>query len=252
MQFSRDLSVPQWHSKFNVLARMCAMYDHRSCWASPECRDPVVVQCGDGRILGPDGIEGRPHMLVLHDWDERYAPMVNRATRVVTFGKLEGAPAGATVLESFPLPDLPVHPVHPDNGVLVAGTCTDDAVSFASDVLDGADMSLPVTVALYDRGSSRTEGTLRGLVYGEKMASFGKVTWKRRQSYPMIVALYLTAGCIVHCGSGRRGFLHALAVRAASAGAGLAGAGLVTRGSDNDFEPTGIRQFLEAMGARIT
>jgi hypothetical protein len=63
----------------------------------------------------------------------------------------------------------------------------------------------------------------------------------------MITALYMTAGQIVHCGSGKRGFLHALAVKAASTGTGL-----VTREPGNDFEPTSIRQFLEAMGEKVT
>ena len=63
----------------------------------------------------------------------------------------------------------------------------------------------------------------------------------------MITALYLTAGQVVHCGSGKRGFLHAMAVRAASRGSGL-----ITRTSDNNFEPSTIRKFLEAMGANVT
>lgn len=248
MQFSRDLSVPDWHSKFNVLARMCAMYDHRSCWCDPECRDPVVVQCGDGRILGPDGIEKRPHMLVLHDWDGKYAPMVDKATRVVTFGRIVGAPDGATVLESFPLPELGETGKHPDNDILIAGQCAgEETVEFVNNVLEGMDRSLSVTVALYDRGSFRTEKLISGLVYGETMSSFEKVSWKKRQTYPMITALYMTAGQIVHCGSGKRGFLHALAVKAASTGAGL-----VTREPGKDFEPTSIRQFLEAMGEKAT
>ena len=109
------------------------------------------------------------------------------------------------------------------------------------------DRSLTITVALYDRGSYKTEQMISGLVYGETMSSFDKVSWKKRQSYPMITALYLTAGQVVHCGSGKRGFLHAMAVRAASRGSGL-----ITRTSDNNFEPSTIRKFLEAMGANVT
>jgi hypothetical protein len=248
MQFTRDLSVPEWYSKFNVLARMCAMYDHRSCWNSPGCRDQVAVQCGDGRILGPDGIEDRPHVLILHDWDEKYTLMVRKATNVVTFGKIDGAPAGSTVLESFPLPDLPEHPVHPGNEVLVAGQWTGEGTrEFVEEVLGGTCMDLSITVALYDRGSFNTEKVIRGLVYGETVSSFGKVSWKKRQSYSMITALYLTAAQIVHCGSGKRGFLHALAVKAASRGANL-----VTRDTGNDFEPATIWQFLEAIGESVS
>jgi hypothetical protein len=247
MQFSRDLLVPDWYSKFNVLARMCAMYDHHSCWVHPDCRDPVVVQCGDGRILGPDGIEKKPHLLVLHDWDDRYAVMLDRATKVITFGKVDGAPGNSTVLESFPVPELPEQPRHPDNDVLIAGQCTDDeTLAFVNGVLEGMDRSLSITVALYDRGSFRTEKMISGLVYGETMSSFGRVAWKKRQTYPMITALYRTAGQVVHCGSGRRGFLHALAVRSASAGTGL-----VTRRPDNDFEPSTIGQFMEAIGKTV-
>lgn len=248
MQFSRDLLVPDCHSKFNVLARLCAIYDHRSCWVHSECRDPIVVQCGDGRILGPDGIEKKNHILVLHDWDEKYAKMLDHATRVVTIGKIEGAPSDAISMDSFPIPDLPEQPRHPDNDVLIAGQCTgNDTLDFAKNVLEGMDRSLTITVALYDRGSYKTEQMISGLVYGDTMSSFEKVSWKKRQSYPMITALYLTAGQVVHCGSGKRGFLHAMAVRAASRGSGL-----ITRTSDNNFEPTCIREFLEAIGANVT
>lgn len=244
MQFSRDLLVPDWHSKFNVLARMCAMYDHRSCWVNPACRDSIVVQCGDGRIIGPDGIEKKNHILVLHDWDDKYGKMLDMATRVVTMGRIEGAPRDAIALDSFPIPDIPVQPKHPDNDVLVAGQCTGaETLEFVRHVLEGLDRSLSITVALYDGGSFKTAQAISGLVYGDTMSSFEKVSWKQRQSYPMITALYLTAGMVVHCGSGRRGFLHSMAVRAASRGAGL-----ITRTSDNDFEPSTIRQFLEAVG----
>ena len=246
MQFSRDFLVPDWHSKFNVLARMCAMYDHRSCWANAECREPVAVQCGDGRILGPDGIERKPHILILHDWDEKYAPMVNRATKIITFGKLDGAPDGAVVLDSFPLPDLPEHPMHPDNNILIAGQCAgNETLDFVNTVLDGLDHTLSVTIALYDKESYKTERMISGLVYGETLTTFEKVSWKKRQSYSMITALYLTAGQVIHCGSGKRGFLHALAVKAASRGSGL-----ITRRGDNDFEPTTIHQFLDVIGGR--
>ena len=244
MQFSRDLLVPDWHSKFNVLARMCAMYDHQSCWVNPECRDPIVVQCGDGRILGPDGIVNKPHLLVLHDWDAKYAPMVDKATRVITFGNIEGAPDDAIVLDSFPLPgDLPEHPIHNDNNVLIAGLCdSNETLDFVKNVLEGIDPTLSVTVALYDRGSYKVEKMISELVYGETLSTFEKVSWKKRQSYPMITALYLTAGQVIHCGSGKRGFLHALAVEAASRGAGL-----ITRRGDNDFKPTTIWEFWDAM-----
>lgn len=248
MQFSRDLLVPDWHSKFNVLARMCATHDHRSCWVNPECRDPIVVQCGDGRILGPDGIEKKPHVLVLHDWDEKYSYMVDRATRVVTMGKIDGAPEGSVEISSFPVPDFPEQPVHPDNNILIAGMCSgQETFDFVNQVLDGLNRSLSVTVALYDRGSFKTEKIISGLVYGETMSSFEKVSWKKRQTYSMITALYLTAGQIVHCGSGKRGFLHALAVKAASSGAGL-----ITRAASNDFEPATVEQFLAAIGERDT
>lgn len=247
MQFSRDLSVPDWHSKFNVLARMCAMYDHRSCWTNPECSDPVAVQCGEGRILGPDGIEKRDHFLILHDWDEKYARMADRASRIVTIGKIDGAPDEAVSIESFPVPELAEQPRHPDNDVLIAGQCTgSETIEYVNHVLEGMDRSMSVTVALYDRESYNMEKMISGLVYGETLSSFEKVSWKKRQSYPMITALYLTAGHIIHCGSGRRGFLHALAVKAASMGAGL-----MTRNADNDFEPTTIRQFLEAVGENV-
>jgi len=246
MQFSRDLIVPDWYSKFNVLARMCAIYDHRSCWVNPECRDPIVVQCGDGRVIGPDGIEARPHILVLHDWDERYARQVDKATRVVTIGKIDGAPDGAVEVSSFPLPDFPDHPIHPDNNILIAGMCSGpETLEFVNHVLEGLNTTLSITVALYDRGSFKIEQLISGLVYGETMSSFEKVSWKKRQSYPMITALYLTAGQIVHCGSGKRGFLHALAVKAASRGAGL-----ITRNVSNDFEPATVEQFLSALGER--
>jgi len=244
MQFSRDLLVPDWHSKFNVLARMCAMYDHRSCWVNPNCKDPIVVQCGDGRILGPDGIEKKPHILVLHDWDEKYANMTDKASKVITFGKVMGAPEDAIVLDSYPLPDFPEHPMHPDNHVLIAGQCKgNETLDFVKKVLEDMDMTLSVMVALYDRGSYKTEQMISGLVYGEPLSSFEKVSWKKRQSYPMITSLYLTAGQVIHCGSGKRGFLHALAVKAASRGSGL-----ITRSTDNNFEPATIRQFLDAAG----
>ena len=248
MQFSRDLLVPDWHSKFNVLARMCAMYDHRSCWVNPDCKDPIVVQCGDGRILGPDGIEKKPHILVLHDWDEKYAKMAEKATKVITLGKIDGAPDGATVLDSFPLVEFPEYSMHPDNNVLIAGRCDgNETLDFVKNVLEEMDLSLTITVALYDRGSYKTEQMISGLVYGETMSSFEKVSWKKRQSYPMITALYLTAGQVIHCGSGKRGFLHALAVKAASRGSGL-----ITRNADNDFEPSTIQQFLEAVGEKAS
>jgi hypothetical protein len=220
------------------------MYDHRSCWINPECKDPVVVQCGDGRILGPDGIEKKPHLLVLHDWDEKYAKMVERATRVITFGKIDGAPEDATVLDSFPLTEFPDHSMHPDNNVLIAGRCMgDETLDFVKNVLEDMDRSLTIMVALYDSDSYKTEQMISGLVYGETMLSFEKVSWKKRQSYPMITALYLTAGQVIHCGSGKRGFLHALSVKSASRGSGL-----ITRSADNDFEPSTIQQFLEAVG----
>ena len=244
MQFSRDLLVPDWHSKFNVLARMCAMYDHRSCWTHPDCNDPVVVQCGDGRMLGPDNIEKKPHVLVLHDWEDKYAPMVENAIRVVTMGKIDGAPGDAAVLGSFPVPDLPEQTVHPDNDILVAGVCTgQETIDYVEGILSGMDRSLSVTVALYDRGSFNTEKLVSALVYGETISSFEKVSWKKRQTYSMITALYRTAGQIVHGGTGRRGFLHALAVKSASRGTGL-----ITRTGDNDFEPATMRQFLSAVG----
>lgn len=244
MQFSRDLLVPEWHSKFNVLARMCACYDHKSCWVNSDCKDPIVVQCGDGRIIGPDGIEKKPHVLVLHDWDETYAKLVERAIKVITLGKIDGAPVDATVLDSFPLVECPDYSMHPDNNVLIAGRCDgNETIDFVKNILGGMDHSLTITIALYDRVSYKTEQLISGLVYGETMSSFDKVSWKKRQSYPMITALYLTAGQIIHCGSGKRGFLHALAVKAASRGAGL-----ITRTADNDFEPSTIHQFLKAVG----
>jgi len=243
MQFSRDLLVPDWYSKFNVLARLCAMYDHKSCWTNPECRDPVIVQCGDGRILGPNGIERKPHVLVLHDWDTKYSPMVEKAIKVITFGKIEGAPDNSIVLDSFPLPEFPEHPMHRDNHILIAGQCAGgETLDFVENILEGIDPTLSVTVALYDCGSYKIEQMISGLVYGETLSSFEKVSWKKRQSYPMITSLYLTAGQVIHCGSGRRGFLHALSVKAASRGSGL-----ITRKGDNDFEPTTIWQFLDVI-----
>ncbi len=243
MQFSRDLLVPDWHSKFNVLARLCAMYDHRSCWVHPDCRDKVVVQCGDGRVLGPDGIEKKPHILILHDWDDKYASMVEKATCIVTIGKIDGAPDNSVVVDSFPIPELPEQPIHPDNEILIAGQCLgEETIEYVNGILDGLDHSLSVTVALYDRGSFKVEKLISGLVYGESMTSFEKVSWKKRQSYSMITSLYGTAGQIVHCGSGKRGFLHSMAVRSASRGAGL-----LTRTTDNDFEPATVEQFLAAL-----
>ena len=244
MQFSRDLLVPDWYSKFNVLARLCAMYDHRSCWTHPECTDRVVVQCGDGRVLAPDGIEDRPHVLVLHDWDEKYGYMVDNATRVVTIGSIPGAPSCSVMVDSFPIPGTSCQPVHPSNDILVAGRCdTDSTVEYAERILDGMDRTLSVTVALYDMGSARMEKLISGLVYGETVSSFERVSWKKRQSYSMVTALYRSAGQIVHCGAGKRGLLHAMAVNAAANGAGL-----ITRTGDNDFVPTTVEQFLSVIG----
>lgn len=246
MQFIRDLLVPRWYSKFNVLARMCASSDRRSCWYDAGCSDMVAVQCGDGRVLAPVGAAERPHYLILHDWDEKYAPMVRNAVRVVTLGRFAGVPRGASILESFPVPEFPHRPVHPDNNILVAGDCSmPGTFDFIEEVMGGLDRELSVTVALYDGGSSGTERFISGLVYGETMSSFKKVQWRKRQSYPMITALYTTAGLIVHSGAGTRGFLHSLAVMSASRGAGL-----ITRTGDNGFIPATIGELIGAIGEK--
>lgn len=244
MQFIRDVRVPDGYSKFNLLARLCASFDHRSCWYNEENGDMVAVQCGDGRVIAPDGITGRAHIVILHDWEDSYAPVLERAVKVISLGEHEGIPEKHVVLESFPLPDMIEQPVSPDNDILVAGQCVSaDDMKFVKETVGAMSKELSVTVALNERGSSEIDKEISGFVYSDEMAEFDKVNRRKSPNYPMIVELYRTAGIIVHCGSGRRGFLHALAVKCASKGAGL-----YTRTNDNSFEPPTVVQFLEAVG----
>ena len=146
MQFTRDLRVPDGYSKYNLLATMCASVDHRSRWYHPESKDLVAVQCGEGRIIGPDGVENRPHAVILHDWDEKYTTVLERAVKVVSFGKKEGAPGNTVVLDSFPLPPLRQQPVGKDSEILIAGQCTKpEDLEFALETVKGMDRGLSVT-----------------------------------------------------------------------------------------------------------
>ena len=238
MQFTRDLRVPDGYSKYNLLATMCASVDHRSRWYHPESKDLVAVQCGEGRIIGPDGVENRPHAVILHDWDEKYTKALERAVKVVSFGKKEGAPGNAVVLESFPLPPLRQQPVGKDSEILIAGQCMkQEDLEFALETVKGMDRGLSVTVALDERGSAGMDREILKLVHSDELAGFDRVKRVKSPSYHMMVALYESSGIIIHCGSGSRGFLHALAVKM--------GHGVFTRHNDNSFEPETMERFVE-------
>ena len=237
MQFTRDLRVPDGYSKYNLLATMCASVDHRSRWYNPESKDLIAVQCGEGRIIGPDGVEKRPHAVILHDWDDKYIPVLERAVKVVSLGKKEGAPDNTVVLESFPLPPLRQQPVGKDSEILIAGQCVaPDDLEFALETVKGMDRNLSVTVALDERGSTGMDREILNFTHCDDLAGFDRVKRVKSPSYHMIVALYESAGIILHCGSGTRGFLHSLAVKM--------GHTVFSRHNDNSFEPETMERFV--------
>lgn len=121
LRFGRDLLLGRGRSKFDMLGGYCARWRRDVTEGDAEPGVTSVVQCGDGRIVAPDGYRRGKYIAILHDaGDGRYDAVVAGAAALVAIGF---AMRGAESFPSFPLddPDLVPLPIWDRYDAVVGG-----------------------------------------------------------------------------------------------------------------------------------
>ena len=232
MQFKRDIGNAMGYSKFNKLAIMCAKYDHRSKFYDAESTEPFAVQCGDGRIIAPDGYEKKPHINIFHDWNEKYLPVFEHATKNIVLGTFY-FPRACICMASYPLEDWPCLPLDTHYDALIAGIpVMGDAMRPISEEIFR--FKGTKHFATYDNGGTDEQ---KGFCRNFPTLQDGTRFITNGCSESLLNAYYRSAKTIFHVGSGNRGYLHALAVKYCK--------DVHTVTGDNNFEPTSIKDFLD-------
>ena len=205
MQFVKDISTEPGYSKINHLAVQVAKARPDTRYACPENPAVAVWQLGDGMAV-VDRRFVRP-VVIVHDWYPHYAKYLEKAGRIVFLGNFDHPEyPTAKTLASYPFDPEPKIPSDGTEVLVegvydgscedwVLGECEGKRVRFACFGNDDPDC---------DDAQGRLLAGIRGVA--------SSVVESRRPSELMLLTYMRSADRVVHCGSGRRGFLHSAAV----------------------------------------
>lgn len=180
LRFGRDVATtPEW-SKFDYLALSCARRI-RGVAYGPAVRDALsVVQCGNGRIIGPDGYRNGRYIAICHDENPKYDDIVSGAKAVIGIGC---SIRNAVSVDTYPLDECDRHRLPK------RAPC---------DVVCGGLGELPSDLSI-DCG--------RVISFNQAP---GDRPWNRTRE--LLSLYYRSAPVVVHCGNGNgTGYLGALA-----------------------------------------
>lgn len=211
MHFIKDIGSEQGWSKFDTLATWCASYAHGIRFYRPGVDGTVVQQAGDGRVLkAPAEYRGRKR-IILHDWYDHYMQYVTGCDYVYVLGDFEhpALPGIVRTYASFPVPQMHKLPFIGYDAV-IGGEIGLADVDYVLDSLP--DECRNVALVCSCGGELGVKRMLDAELVPELTANGVNVGYRNSHTgLPLLISMYRSARCIIHCGSGNLGMLHSIA-----------------------------------------
>lgn len=230
MQFVKDIGSEDGFSKFNRLARVVASVCTDTRFACRENPDVAVWQLGDGMAVA-DCFFKRP-IVIVHDWYPHYEKYVDLAGKVVFLGNFDHPACSKAVhLESYPY-DVERRLPSDDIDVLVEGVFDGLCMDWVLERCEGR----RVRMACFSNDDPDCDDAQTELE--TRLGEVAKSLDVKRRVYELVLSTYIrSAPLTLHCGSGKRGFLHSMTVSYSG----------ITRGCDDSYRVSTVADLVRVL-----